>query len=1691
MQKYGTAIQDAQAKMDSAQKRQQEYTQKLDAAKQKHSELQGEIARVKSAMEQEAAANGKSSERYQQLAQELEQLEAEYKDNEAAIKGWERGIAKADQAMANADKNVQKYTTAQNEAKAAIGRMESELDGLNRNLKNHVDDLKRASQALQDFGDKAKAAGQWQTSIGNTMNKATTAITAAGAASVGAAIQWESSCADVEKTVSGTQEQLEALEQGLLEMSKTKPIDNTTLADIAANAGQLGIWTENVLGFTDVMSDLANTTNLTADEGASAFAKFANITGMAQTNFDRLGSVVVDLGNNMATTEKDIVSMATNLASAGHQVGMSEADIMGIAAGLSSLGLEAQAGGTAFSKLFINMGVAAETGSDDLKKFAEVAGMSASEFKTAFETDAAGAVTSFIQGLSSGSQSAIAILDDMGIKETRFRDALLRTSSASGLFSNAIDLANRAWQENTALANEAAVRYNTTASQITMLGNKAKAAAINFGNDLMPMVREGIGFADGMLDKFNSLDSAQRQQIMTWAAYVAAVGPAFTVLGKANTAVGNVATGLGKLAGVAAEAGGGLKGLAAVAGQLLGPVGIAAVAVAAGVLVYKFAEWASGAKAAREAQERLNETVREWEQNVTTAYERSKGLAGFGLTGEDFAIDSDGGAGWLKDTLATWTDGKRETDQIVSDTVKGFTDGTDKIRTALKGLKDSAGGGTVGDLDGDLEKLDAIDKQVEGILKKRQNGTLTEDDTAQRQSLMDQRDAIKVKYQLVSDTDSAFDQITRGVDAALARDVEGKDAWADAYAAANQGIQAYTDSLNQEFDARHRVISAMEDGAEKEKQLGELKTWYNEQATKGQEKYGETLAKAAEATGAFAKGGAYDGALQGIQQVEAAMEQLAAASGEEEITAATNALNESLAGLDETQVVEMTAALTSMKTAGAGMDASMTNALTALSSIKDLLSGKGDTFDNIEGLDKMFGSGLDQEVLEINATLNTETLNAAYDAWAAGGHADIIPQIQDLSSNVIELPAQITELGMSDEDKSIDLTGNVDEITWPEGSTFVTDGEGRITKVTTPSGSVFEADGEGRIGKITTPAGITFETDGEGRVVDVKGPEGTTFQTDGDGYVTSVTTAEGVTYSVDGEGRVTQVTTPSGLTFETDGEGRVVDVKGPQGTTFETDGEGNVTTVTTGDGVTFSVDNGSGVITSVTVDPGVVPPTIQVPAEVTYSNARGKGLEAGMTKGEKAVQQNRNAGSWLEKISSSDAEAVGKYAAAVRDLQAAMASGGDVGTEYFDRISDALPSASLSEFFSVGDRAKESAQYISSGLAAISDPSVQVTPEQAQNLKDYITNLTDATGYDSSGLDALAEGFSQLETTAGTVFEGIDGTELQTALQTAADSIDPSMMQGVGDDVAAGIGQGEAAHDFSGDAGTAIANDESALRDAAASHSPAQRFVPLGDDIGAGVGQGMAQHDFSADAAAMIAAIEAALGADQFATMGQTVAGGLAQGMAAADVSGPAAAVGASVVGAMGAALPASALSPTGQAAASGLAQGMAGFSFAGTCNTMSSAIRAGFSGLPAQGRSIGQAFGAGLSAGLSSRLPGIVSQAQSAANQIAAAFRAAWQIHSPSKVAENLTTMFGMGLERGMDKWPTVSERMLKNDLALAYGYAGSAGEAAGATTNNNNNSVNLNVDRLEVSDKQDARTLAYEIANLTRRSQRGYGKR
>jgi len=484
-----------------------------------------------------------------------------------------------------------KNTTAIKKKRNELTTAEIKLETYNKKIKEIESQLKNSGKTIEEFGNKIQNSGKKVEEAGKKVSAFSLATGTALLTCAKSAIDFQDDFTGVEKTVDGTAEQIAELKQGIRELAKEIPSTTKEISAVAESAGQLGIQTENVLEFTKTMIDMGNATNLSAEEAATTLARFANVTKMKQSDFNKLGSVIVALGNNFATTEAEIAQMGMNLASAGTQVGMTQSQIMALATALSSVGLEAQAGGTAFSKVMVNMQLAVEKGGESLKDFASVAGMSSKDFKKAFKEDATSAIMKFVEGLSKSDQrgkSAIKVLDDMEIKETRLRDALLRSANASDIFSKAIKLGNEAWEDNTALTNEANKRYDTLKSKVTIAVNKLKDMAITLGNKLMPSLEKVIDKFGKWIKKFESLSDEQVDIIVKIGLMVTAARPLLNILGKLTSTVGGVTKGIGiftqalKVAsGSATSTSNTVNNLSTVMKGLASPVGIVTGVLAA------------------------------------------------------------------------------------------------------------------------------------------------------------------------------------------------------------------------------------------------------------------------------------------------------------------------------------------------------------------------------------------------------------------------------------------------------------------------------------------------------------------------------------------------------------------------------------------------------------------------------------------------------------------------------------------------------------------------------------------------------------------------------------------------------------------------------------------------------------------------------------------------------------------------------------------------------------------------------------------------------------------------------------------------------------------------------------------------------------------------------------------------------
>lgn len=524
------------------------YSKTFKAAQQEIVSMQKEIQALSktqadiSAFQKQQAAVEATRKRLEMLRQQYDNIQREMEETGNESADMKNKLLAKQLQIDKTSASLEKQTAKLNELSGALEEAGVNTDDLSHSseqLAGKIDTLKKkqgeAADKAMTFGDKA----------GQAFNQVHEAIVAAGiavalkeiyeyfASCAQASMDFESAITGVAKTTDLTDEELAAMSDSIKALSTEIPATTEEIAAVAEAAGQLGIQKDALLDFTEIMTMLGTATNMTADEAATALARFANITGMATDNYGRLGSVIVDLGNNFATTESEIVAMGTRLASAGKLAGLTEPEIMALAAAMSSVGIEAEAGGTAMTQTLNAIEKAVAKGGDDLAEFARIAGMSSEEFSSAWKNDAMSALTSFIGGLGKldeQGESTVLVLEDLGLTGIRQSNMLKALGLAADQMTGAVNTANTAWQQNTALTNETNKRYATAQSRLTMMQNAYNNLKVAIGDAYTPALSEAYGVGTKVLNSITAFIQKNPALVNAITAFAGVIGAVVAAL---------------------------------------------------------------------------------------------------------------------------------------------------------------------------------------------------------------------------------------------------------------------------------------------------------------------------------------------------------------------------------------------------------------------------------------------------------------------------------------------------------------------------------------------------------------------------------------------------------------------------------------------------------------------------------------------------------------------------------------------------------------------------------------------------------------------------------------------------------------------------------------------------------------------------------------------------------------------------------------------------------------------------------------------------------------------------------------------------------------------------------------------------------------------------------------------------------
>lgn len=408
-------------------------------------------------------------------------------------------------------------------------------------------------------------------------------LAALGISSFNAFKDYEMALARLKSALPDAGEEIERLNQAALEMSETIPVSYEELMAIMTGLAKAGVPVQNIEGMTLALARMSAVTGMTAEEVSTSMVMFMNSMGLPMGNVDQLGAALVRLADESIATEGDIFSMATRMAATGSLAGLSATEVLSLSAAFASMGVNAEAGGSAASKLMKKMQLAAETG-QNVEGFANVMGVSAEEFSRMWDSSASDTMLAFFQGLSdmdaSGEQSVTAWLAEMELNEIRLSNLIALGASRPDMFESLMGSGKEGFAENTALVEKAGTIFETTSGQMDMLANATRNAQADLGENVADTFQPIIDKVGELVKGFGELDEETQTRWVNIGATLVGVGAGATLIGTAAEGVGKLVTYAGKIKG------GEVTLFSKLIGALKGPAGgwLLAAAGAAGVV---------------------------------------------------------------------------------------------------------------------------------------------------------------------------------------------------------------------------------------------------------------------------------------------------------------------------------------------------------------------------------------------------------------------------------------------------------------------------------------------------------------------------------------------------------------------------------------------------------------------------------------------------------------------------------------------------------------------------------------------------------------------------------------------------------------------------------------------------------------------------------------------------------------------------------------------------------------------------------------------------------------------------------------------------------------------------------------------------------------------------------------------------
>jgi TP901 family phage tail tape measure protein len=467
-----------QVKLQKEQEKQAERNRKaLEAESSEYAKLTKALGSVRKEAKDVAAEMFRLEREGLNASDAYRQLEIRSKALTAQTTILDQGVKRIDASLGLHQRNVGNYG-------AAISNLSPMFASIDQSLGNFgtsIDDLAKRPDPFKALGTSLMAFGRSTVAFLATPIGAIMALLGGLYALISSnkqtVVEFDSGLKGVQKTAGESIEDLEGFGDSIIKLSNNlKSVSAVKLLEYAEAAGTLGVkGSANLLKFTETLAKLETASDISGEEGAKAIARLLDITDGGVENVQAFGHSIVNLGNNLAASESEILDNATRIAQSTSLYKVGRDEVLAYAAATRAAGLQSEVVGSSFARTFGAIEASLRTGKN-IETFAAVTGKSVQQLKKDFKDDASGVFNSFIKGLNGVSEaggSVQGVLASLSITSTEDQRVI---ATLAGKYEDLEEAMNLSRNAGTAMTDE----FELANTKLENVGKRMGVAWDNF-----------------------------------------------------------------------------------------------------------------------------------------------------------------------------------------------------------------------------------------------------------------------------------------------------------------------------------------------------------------------------------------------------------------------------------------------------------------------------------------------------------------------------------------------------------------------------------------------------------------------------------------------------------------------------------------------------------------------------------------------------------------------------------------------------------------------------------------------------------------------------------------------------------------------------------------------------------------------------------------------------------------------------------------------------------------------------------------------------------------------------------------------------------------------------------------------------------------------------------------------------------